>query len=132
MNKRTGHRRIALASAILASLAIGALLLSCGGTDQGSALTTLARKPAARIPARYVGIVKRNMMACERAVQAPPGLSAEAKNELAALCFRVNYIPEDNERTVRAACEEAANASSVTGDARKRAAQECYVLGFVR
>jgi hypothetical protein len=137
MGTRTGHRQIALAGALVVSLAIGAPIVGCGGASHSSrnaSSTKIAkpRKSADRIPARYMGLVRRAISACERAVQAPPGLSAEAKSELADLCFRVNYVQEDNEATVQAACQEAANASSLTGDARERAALDCYKQGFVR
>ena len=121
-----------------------ALLAGCGGAGghvnsghvatKSAATTSTTLKPLAGvpIPAKDVPIVARDTAACEGAVKSLPGLSTSAKSELAGLCFRINYVPEDNERTVRAACEEAANASSLASDsARKRAAAECYSHGFV-
>ena len=64
-------------------------------------------------------------------MRSAPSLTDAAKNEIATLCFRINYIPEDNEKTVRSVCQEVANASSLTSDAaRKRTASACYVVGM--
>jgi hypothetical protein len=114
------------------------LLAGCGGTSGSRAAskpttTATTQTSAVPIPAKYVAVVNRDRAACESAVQGPPGITAAGKKELAGLCFRINYIPEDNEQTVRAACEEAANASSLTSaSARKRASSECYARGMVQ
>ncbi len=78
-----------------------------------------------------MAIAKRGRQACERAVYSAPSIPDSAKHEIATLCFRINFIPEDNERTVRSVCQEVANASSLTSDAaRKRTTAACYVAGM--
>lgn len=62
---------------------------------------------------------------------AAPSLAQSAKQEIATLCFRINFVPEDNEKTMRSICQEVANASSPTSDAaRKRTASACYAVGM--
>ncbi len=131
---------------LLAGLACTALIAGCGGTGDASPNGAPRSKSGTKdinrgylpqplgdkFTPRNAAISKRNRAACERAVQGPPGLSPSAKKELAELCFRINYIPEDNEATVRSACEEAANASSLSSvAARKHAVSVCYSQGFV-
>jgi hypothetical protein len=125
---------------------IGCLLLAgCGGTGDASPGSTPRSTSVAKdvnrgarpAPAgdqasrQNAEITKRDRLACEQAVQYAPALAAAAKEEIAALCFRINYIPEDNERTVRSVCQEVANASSLTSeDARKRTVSACYAAGM--
>jgi hypothetical protein len=126
----------------------GALLIGCGGASHPA--TDATAKPASKttgpIEAKHPlrpapegdlsspknsAISEHNKASCERAVQSAPSLTDAAKSEIGALCFRMNYIKEDNEKTVRSICEEVANASSLTNEAaRKRTITGCYLAGM--
>lgn len=122
------------------------LLIGCGGAkkdpppSEGSHSSTSAApvgrgnrpQPAGDVASsKNDAITSQDKAACEQAVQSAPLLAAAAKTEIAALCFRINYVPEDNERTVRAVCQEVANASSLSSEtARKRTVSACYAVGI--
>jgi hypothetical protein len=144
MTEQTKIRRN-LSSFVLAAAVACAFAVGCGGAKDASSAaaprsTTVAKEinrgkrpqPAGDIPsAKNAAITSHNKAACEQAVQSAPSLTAAAKTEIAALCFRMNYIPEDNERTVRAICQEVANASSLSSEAaRKRTVSACYEVGM--
>jgi hypothetical protein len=135
-------KRASLAVAVLASCA---LILGCGGTKNAS--TTVAPESAAvakdinhgnrpqpagdQPTASNAAIASRNRAACEQAAKSAPALAPAAKSEIAALCFRMNNIPEDNEKTARAVCQEVANASALSSDAaRKRTTSACYAVAM--
>jgi hypothetical protein len=92
----------------------------------------LQPQPAGDKPtSQHAAITKRDRQACERAVYSAPSLATSARQEIAALCFRINYVIEDNEKTVRSICQEVANASPTTSEAaRKRTAAGCYAVGM--
>jgi hypothetical protein len=134
-----------LAAVALVVFVGAGLLAGCGETGDASPVSTprstsVAKEvnrgarpqPAGDLATSHnAAITKRDRTACEQAVQSAPLLAVDAKNEIAALCFRINYIPEDNERTVRSVCQEVANASSVTSEAaRKRTVSACYAAGM--
>jgi hypothetical protein len=146
----SAQSKISRGLAISVIVLLGSLLLvGCGGT--GHTTTTSAPKspgvakevnPNAVVGARpqpagdqpttqNAAITKRAKAACEQAVRSAPDLAAVAKDEIAALCFRINYVPEDNENTVRSVCQEVANASSLASEAaRRRTISACYAVGI--
>jgi Mg-chelatase subunit ChlI len=136
-----------LPAVAIAGLLIGALACGCGGTGDAAPTTAathtatgvarnveLGKQPQPigdKFSAQNATIAKRDRSACEQAVRSAPALSLAAKREIAALCFRINYIPEDNERTVRSICQEVGNASSTASEAaRKRTISACYAAGM--
>jgi hypothetical protein len=141
--------RYRLPPTVLAVVLGGSLVIGCGGAGHASPTsahgsTSVAKEvnPNARIGAKLqpagdqitaqnAAITKRAKAACEQAVQSAPALAASAKAEIAALCFAINYVTEDNERTVRSVCQEVANASSLASDvARERTISACYAAGM--
>jgi hypothetical protein len=67
------------------------------------------------------------LAACVRAVDRPPGLSAQARREIAALCERIDDVVEDNEATMSAVCQELALAAAARSrSSRGRLLSECY------
>jgi hypothetical protein len=134
-----------LSFSLLAAWLCAAILSGCGDSGKASSTATarapsVAKKPKFGEPFQPAGdkvtpqnatITAHAKSACERAVRSAPALAAPAKAEIARLCFRINYVQEDNERTVRAICQEVANASSPASDlARKRTAAACYAVGM--
>jgi hypothetical protein len=130
---------------VLILLAGGALLAGCGGAKDASSAdpprsTSVPKEinrgkrpqPAGDIASVHnAAIAKQDTEVCEQAVRSAPSLAAAAKAEIAALCFRINFVREDNEKTMRAICQEVANASSLSSDvARKRTVSACYAAGF--
>jgi hypothetical protein len=136
------------ASVALVVLLCAVPLFGCGGTGHAStvasssasttASTTKTVNRGARpepagdvVTPKNAVITKHDRASCEQAVQSAPALAAAAKPEIAELCFRINYVREDNERTVRAVCQEVANASSLSSEAaRQRTVSACYVAGM--
>ena len=134
-----------LANALVVLLVGGLLLVGCGGaahapsTNASRPVSVVTEtNPNARMGAQpqpagdqpstqNAAITARAKAACEQAVQSAPALAASAKPEIAAFCFRINYIRADNEGTVRSICQEVANASSLANEAaRKRTISACY------
>ncbi len=118
-------RRGAFAAVLAVTMS---LLVGCGGAGHSQAIAHKTMSaPAglgtvAEVPARA---------ACEHAVRIAPRLQSSAKSEIAGLCRRINSVVEDNEKTVRSICQEAANASSLTGEfAKQRTATTCYSDGM--
>jgi hypothetical protein len=101
------------------------------GAAFGRKIGRLPQPAGDKFTSKNAEIAKHDRRACESAVRSAPALNDAAKKEIATLCFRINYVPEDNERTVRSICQEVANASSLTSEAaRKRTATACYVVGM--
>ncbi len=125
------------AGSALAVLASGALLVGCGGVGGTASSSTAKATSTARTVSQesespqQAAISRHAKLACEGAVQDVPSLTPSAKAEIAALCYRINYVREDNEKTVRSVCQEVANASSLSSEAaRKRLATSCYTKGM--
>ncbi|HEY1450296.1 MAG TPA: hypothetical protein VGF47_05025 [Solirubrobacteraceae bacterium] len=143
MNASIKTSRLLLKVALLALLACVLLVVvGCGGTKATPSTARTATRVEARLPRRPQPagdvftpkndeVSRQNQMACEAAVRSAPSLTAAAEHEIAALCYRMNYVREDNEKTVRSVCQEVANASSLTSDAaRKRTISACYEAGM--
>jgi hypothetical protein len=143
---KTSYRLLSMTLVVLLS---AAFVVGCGGasgassTDrQRSTSVTRETNPNARMGAQpqpagdeaspqNAAITRRANVACERAVRSAPSLTAAAKEEIAALCFRINYVHVDNEQTMRSICQEVANASSLASEAaRKRTISACYAAGM--
>jgi hypothetical protein len=109
-----------------------ALIVGCGGSSSSSKATSAASRssPSAAVPStEAVGnqATAPALAACRRAVARPPSLSASTKREIGELCDRINDVIEDNEATVRAVCQELANAAtSANTSSRKSVFSDCY------
>jgi hypothetical protein len=117
------------------TLLCGMLLSGCVGLSSSSKshstgsppATTSAVLSAAPRPRHFSQDAAPALAACKRAVARPRSLPASAKQEISALCDRINDVIGDNEDTVRAVCQELANAVSTPNAlAKNRAFSDCY------
>jgi hypothetical protein len=121
-----GH---AVVGTALAALATCVLLAGCGGSDPQAHTQTEQAKVVRSRPGIVIPGPAR--AACEEAVKSAPLLPSSAKPEIAALCYRINEVLEDNEKTVRSVCQEVANASQLSSEsARTRTVSACYTAGL--
>jgi hypothetical protein len=116
-----------------ALLLCGLLLSACGGASDGSRTTPVASQPGATTTStspshrRFTQATAPALAACRRAVARPVALSASTRQEISALCDRINDVIEDNEATVRAVCQELASAvPAPNASDRKRRFADCY------
>lgn len=111
-------------------LAACALLVGCGGSSHATTASSNAHDPTTT-SAHFRTVFERSARAaCEKAVTSAPRLASSAKTEIAGLCWRINYVVEDNEKTVRAICQEVANGSSITSESAKHQTfATCYAAG---
>jgi len=114
----------------IVAVAVCLALAGCGSSGDPAATHAAATVSTG---SRSPGIVEPRAAkaACERAVKEAPRLAASAKPEIAELCWRINKVVEDNEKTVRAICEEVANASQLSSESdRQRESASCYAAGM--
>jgi hypothetical protein len=119
-----------IAASFIAPTLCGAALIGCGGSGAGpKAGPPVRRVSSVSAPASSDGqqAAAPALAACKRAVAKPMSLSGGAKREIAELCDRINTVIEDNEATVKAVCQELANAVTQSAAAtRKRTYSTCY------
>lgn len=112
----------------------GTLIIGCGGSTSSSKTTSAASHSSPSATPTSTAAAGQGqqaaapaLAACRRAVARPASLSASAKREISELCDRINYVVEDNEATVRAVCQELANAAAPPNtSARKSVFSGCY------
>jgi hypothetical protein len=116
-------------------LILAALIVGCGGSSGGvearsvtspsTSSSTASDMTGETGPGKQPAALA--LAACKRAVTRPASLSASSRREISELCFRINDVVEDNEPTMRAVCQELANAATQPDTpARKSVFATCY------
>lgn len=116
----------------LGALVCGVLQVGCGGSSSGSELSGASRSTSTSATSAHHDYHSQPaapaLAACTGAVEKAAPLSASGKRELIDLCDGISDRVRENERIVRAVCQELASATSTYADRSdsRRAFSACY------